>query len=35
MTTTHPGSVRLLQRTYAGILDGIEWLGYDVFRARA
>jgi 15-cis-phytoene synthase len=34
----HDGSrltVRLLQRTYAGILDGIERLGYDVFRARA
>ena len=28
-------TVRLLQRTYAGILDGIERLGYDVFRARA
>ena len=28
-------TVRLLQRTYAGILDGIEGLGYDVFRARA
>jgi phytoene synthase len=28
-------TVRLLQRTYAGILDGIERLGYDVFRDRA
>lgn len=28
-------TVRLLQRTYAGILDGIERQGYDVFRARA
>ncbi len=28
-------TVRLLQRTYAGILDGIERLGYDVFRTRA
>jgi phytoene synthase len=28
-------TVRLLQRTYAGILDGIERLKYDVFRARA
>jgi phytoene synthase len=28
-------TVRLLQQTYAGILDGIERLGYDVFRARA
>lgn len=28
-------TVRLLQRTYAGILDGIERLHYDVFRARA
>ena len=28
-------TVRLLQRTYAGILDGIERLGYDVFRSRA
>jgi 15-cis-phytoene synthase len=28
-------TVRLLQRTYAGILDGIERLEYDVFRARA
>jgi phytoene synthase len=28
-------TVRLLQRTYAGILDGIERLGYDVFRRRA
>jgi 15-cis-phytoene synthase len=28
-------TVRLLQRTYAGILDGIERLDYDVFRARA
>jgi phytoene synthase len=27
--------VRLLQRTYAGILDAIERLDYDVFRARA
>jgi phytoene/squalene synthetase len=34
----HDGSrltVRLLQRTYGGILDGIERLGYDVFHARA
>ncbi len=28
-------TVRLLQRTYAGILDAIERLDYDVFRARA
>jgi 15-cis-phytoene synthase len=28
-------TVRLLQRTYAGILDGIERLRYDVFTARA
>ena len=28
-------TVRLLQRTYAGILDAIERLGYDVFRRRA
>lgn len=28
-------TVRLLQRTYAGILDRIERQGYDVFRARA
>jgi 15-cis-phytoene synthase len=28
-------TVRLMQRTYAGILDGIERLDYDVFRARA
>jgi len=28
-------TVRLLQQTYAGILDAIEELGYDVFRARA
>lgn len=28
-------TVRLLQRTYAGILDGIERLRYDVFRSRA
>ena len=28
-------TVRLLQRTYAGILDEIERLGYDVFSARA
>jgi phytoene/squalene synthetase len=28
-------TVRLLQRAYAGILDGIGRLGYDVFRARA
>lgn len=28
-------TVRLLQRTYAGILDAIERQGYDVFRARA
>lgn len=28
-------TVRLLQRTYAGILDAIERIGYDVFRARA
>ncbi len=28
-------TVRLLQRTYAGILDGIERQRYDVFRARA
>lgn len=28
-------TVRLLQRTYAGILDGIERLRYDVFRTRA
>jgi len=27
--------VRLMQRTYAGILDAIERAGYDVFRARA
>ncbi len=34
----HDGSrltVRLLQRTYAGILDVIESAGYDVFRRRA
>jgi phytoene/squalene synthetase len=28
-------AVRRLQGAYAGILDGIERLGYDVFRARA
>jgi 15-cis-phytoene synthase len=28
-------TVRLLQRTYAGILDAIERNGYDVFRRRA
>lgn len=28
-------TVRLLQRTYAGILDGIERQGCDVFRSRA
>jgi phytoene synthase len=28
-------AVRVFQRTYAGILDGIERLRYDVFRARA
>jgi phytoene synthase len=28
-------TVRLLQQTYAGILDAIEELDYDVFRARA
>ena len=28
-------TVRLLQRTYAGILDAIERRGYDVFRRRA
>jgi phytoene synthase len=28
-------TVRLLQKTYAGILDAIERLDYDVFRARA
>jgi phytoene synthase len=28
-------TVRLLQRTYAGILDEIERMGYDVFRRRA
>ena len=28
-------TVRLLQQTYAGILDAIEALDYDVFRARA
>jgi 15-cis-phytoene synthase len=28
-------TVRLLQRTYAGILDAIERQHYDVFRARA
>ena len=28
-------TVRLMQRTYAGILDGIERQGYDVFRDRA
>ena len=28
-------TVRLLQRTYAGILDAIERLGFDVFRERA
>ena len=28
-------TVRLLQRTYAGILDAIERIGYDVFRTRA
>lgn len=27
--------VRLMQRTYAGILDAIERAGYDVFRVRA
>lgn len=27
-------TVRLMQRTYAGILDGIERQGYDVFRGR-
>jgi phytoene synthase len=28
-------TVRLLQRTYAGILDAIERMDYDVFRVRA
>ena len=28
-------TVRLLQRTYAGILDAIERIDYDVFRERA
>ncbi len=28
-------TVRLMQRTYAGILDQIERLGFDVFRTRA
>jgi phytoene synthase len=28
-------TVRLMQQTYAGILDAIERLDYDVFRARA
>jgi phytoene synthase len=28
-------TVRLLQRTYAGILDAVERQGYDVFRHRA
>lgn len=28
-------TVRLMQRTYAGILDRIERQGYDVFRSRA
>jgi phytoene synthase len=28
-------TVRLMQRTYAGILDRIEERGYDVFRGRA
>ena len=28
-------TVRLMQRTYAGILDAIERSGYDVFRTRA
>ncbi|HEX2219016.1 MAG TPA: phytoene/squalene synthase family protein [Gemmatimonadales bacterium] len=28
-------TVRLMQRTYAGILDRIEQQGYDVFRSRA
>ena len=28
-------TVRLMQRTYAGILDVIEGMDYDVFRARA
>jgi phytoene synthase len=28
-------TARLLQRTYAGILDAIERLDYDVFRVRA
>jgi phytoene synthase len=28
-------TVRLLQQTYAAILDAIERLDYDVFRARA
>ena len=28
-------TVRLLQRTYAGILDAIERIDYDVFRMRA
>ena len=28
-------TVRLLQRTYAGILDAIERIDYDVFRTRA
>ncbi|MBA2628391.1 MAG: phytoene/squalene synthase family protein [Gemmatimonadales bacterium] len=28
-------TVRLLQRTYAGILDGIERINYDVFQTRA
>ena len=28
-------TVRLMQRTYAGILDAIERRGYDVFGGRA
>ena len=28
-------SVRLMQRTYAGILDAIERMDYDIFRGRA
>jgi phytoene synthase len=28
-------TIRLLHQTYAGILDAIEELGYDVFRTRA
>ena len=38
MTGKKDGSrltVRLMQRTYAGILDEIERQGYDPFRGRA